>query len=174
MTIIALLILVLMLMLMLVLMWVLPTFMRSLFLTHAFKLSSAHLLNKVINMSRIIGLLSKYVCTSGDLLQKGISLLALTSLYAFLNDIVAIPIFHHLVERTVHCLGGCLLRWIVVLILIVILHDFINDLFLVLVTSILHALLNNIAGKLMITQRNYITFHLSYDLVLIFLNLPMF
>lgn len=123
----------------------------SLFLSHAFKLTSTHFLNEIIHMSWIVSLLSKNISTSSNLFEKRISLFAFTSFNTFLNNIVSITILHHLVERTIHSLRSSLLSGIIVLVFIVIFHYFINDFLLIFITSILHTLFDYITCKFMIT-----------------------
>jgi energy-coupling factor transporter transmembrane protein EcfT len=76
----------------------------SLFLPHAFELSSTHLLNEVVHMSGVVRLFSEDICTCCDLLKERVPLLSLACLNALLDDIVAIPVLHHLVEWAIHCL----------------------------------------------------------------------
>lgn len=65
----------------------------------------AHLLNKVVHMSAVVCLLSKNVCTRSDSLQEYVSLFALAHFNAFLDYIVAVPVFHHHLENSVHRLA---------------------------------------------------------------------
>jgi hypothetical protein len=123
------------------------------------------LLNKVINMSGIVCLLPEHICTSSDLLEQVFSLLTFAEFNTLLNDIVAISILHHLVKRSIHdlttfLLFGCL-------------HEFINDVFPILLATILQTLLNHVASKLMIAQFNDLTLYTLYDFVLVLLVLTM-
>ncbi|MFS8159739.1 MAG: hypothetical protein ACMG6E_05915, partial [Candidatus Roizmanbacteria bacterium] len=87
---------------------------------------------------------------------------------------VPIAVLHHLVERAVHGLGCGLLGGVVVLVLVVVLHDLVDDLLLVLVAAVLHALLDHVAGELVVAESDDVALHLPDDLVLVFLDLPMF
>ena len=52
-------------------------------------------LNKVVDMSRIVLLLSEHISASSDLFDQDLSLLPLANLDALLNYVVSISILHH-------------------------------------------------------------------------------
>ena len=58
-------------------------------------------LNKVVDVSRIILLLSEHISASGDLFDQDLSLLPLADFDALLNDVVTISILHHGIQSTI-------------------------------------------------------------------------
>jgi hypothetical protein len=116
-------------------------------------------------VSRVVGLFSEYICTSSNLLHKRLSLLTLAELNALLNDIVSIPVFHHLVERAIHNLTAFLLFCC--------LHELIDDVLSILFSTELQAFLDHVTSKLVVAQFNDLTFDALDYLVLIFLGFTM-
>lgn len=115
----------------------------GLILTSYYLLStSAHLLNKIVNMSRIICLLPKYVGSSCYHCYQNLLLLTFAHLYSFLNYIVSISILHHLVQRATHGLSSFFTAPF---------DNFLYNFLLIFFCSISQAFLNYITSKLMIT-----------------------
>ncbi len=119
-------------------------------------------------------MLPKDIGTSRNLLQERVPLFPLASLNAFLDNIVPIPVFHHLVEGPVHGLGCSLLSRVIVLVFIVVFHDFINDLLFVFVTAVLHALFYHVTSEFMVAESYHVALHFSDYPVFVLLDLAMF
>lgn len=62
---------------------------------------STHFLYEIIHMSWIICLLSQNISTSSDLFDKCFFLLSFTHLNTFLDYIITVSIFHHLIKSTI-------------------------------------------------------------------------
>ena len=124
-------------------------------------------LNKVVDMSRIILLLSEHISTSGDLFDQDLSLLPLADLDALLNDVVAISILHHGIESTIQLRAPKVCDLFSEL--IVRLEELINDLLLVLLAAMLKALLDDIASEFVVAQLDHAALDAFNDTIFVFL-----
>lgn len=133
--------------------------------------SLAHFLDEIVDVSRVICLLPQDIGTGSDLLEKKVPLLAFTGLNAFLNHIVPVSVFHHLVQRPIHR-GGLRIQ-IVFLLVYAALHYFVDYLLPVFVATIFETFFDDIAGELVVAESDYVAFDALDNAVLVFLVLSM-
>ena len=124
-------------------------------------------LNKVVDMSRIVLLLSEHISASGDLFDQDLSLLPLANLDALLDDVVAISILHHGIQSTIQLRAPKVCDLLGEL--IVGLEELVNDLLLVLLASMLKALFDDIACELVVAQLDYAALDAFDDPIFVFL-----
>lgn len=127
---------------------------------------SAHLLNKVIDMSWVIGLFSEDVGTGCYSLQENIPLLAFTNLNTLLDYVITISVLHHLVENPILGKTGIfIVIWI---------EELFDQILLILIVSILKTLFDNITSELVITELDYLSLDALNNFILVLLTFTMF
>lgn len=125
------------------------------------------LLNKVVDMSRIVLLLSEHISAGGDLFDQYLSLLPLANLDALLNYVVAISILHHGIESAIQLRASKVCDLLGEL--IVGLEELVDDLLLVLLAPMLKALLYYIASEFVVAQLDHAALDTFNDPIFVFL-----
>ena len=124
-------------------------------------------LNKVVDMSRIVLLLSENISAGGDLFDQDLSLLPLANLDALLNDVVAISILHHGIQSAIQLRPSKVCDLLGEL--IVGLEELVNDLLLVLLAAMLKALLDDIASEFVVAKLDHAALDTLNDPIFVFL-----
>jgi len=102
--------------------------------------------NEIVDVSGVVGLFSEDVGTGTYLLNEDFCLLAFAHFNTLLDDIIAVPVLHHLIECSTHLVAT--------IIILSDLHELINDVFAVLFAAVLQTLLHYVACKFVIAQFN--------------------
>jgi len=70
---------------------------------------STHFLNEVINMSWIVSLLSKDISASCYSFHQNLSLLSFAHFNEFLDEVITISVFHHLIKYSFLIQSSCII-----------------------------------------------------------------